>query len=77
MPSNKKVASVPPADIPVSPVRPRLLSLKNAATYLGCAFWAVRELCWARELKPIRIGKRDCIDIVDLDAWIERKKKAA
>jgi hypothetical protein len=66
-----------PVSISVNPITPRLLSLKSAATYLGCAFWAVRELCWARELKPIRIGKRDCIDIVDLDAWIERKKKAA
>lgn len=75
MPSSKN--DVPASIVSVNPVTPRLLSLKNAATYLGCAFWAVRELCWARELKPIRIGKRDCIDIVDLDAWIERKKKAA
>jgi hypothetical protein len=74
MSSQKKVA---PPDTLVTPITPRLLSLKSAATYLGCAFWAVRELCWARELKPIRIGKRDCIDIVDLNAWIERKKNAA
>jgi excisionase family DNA binding protein len=74
MSPQKKVS---PPDTLVKPLTPRLLSLKSAATYLGCAVWTVRELCWAREFNPIRIGKRDCIDLVDLNAWIERKKKAA
>jgi excisionase family DNA binding protein len=60
----------------VTPLTPRLLSKKDAAIYLGCTFWAIRDLVWAGELKAIRIGKRDCIDRVDLDAWIEKCKKA-
>jgi len=59
------------------PITPRLLSQKDAAKYLGCAYWAVRELCWKGELKPIRIGKRDCIDIRDLDALVEKRKELA
>jgi excisionase family DNA binding protein len=60
-----------------APIAPRLLSKKDAAVYLGATFWAVRDLCWSGELKAIRIGKRDLLDIGDLNAWIERKKKAA
>jgi excisionase family DNA binding protein len=61
---------------PIASVTPRLLSKKDAAIYLGCTFWAIRDLVWVGELKAIRIGKRDCIDRVDLDAWIEKRKKA-
>ncbi len=72
MASKALVKSIPAVLIP-----PRLVSLKDAAKYLGCAHWAVRTLVWSKELVPIRIGRRDCLDLRDLDAWIERKKKAA
>jgi excisionase family DNA binding protein len=75
--ASRKAVPVVPAQTPVTPVTPRLLTKKDAAIYLGATFWAVRDLCWAGELRPIRIGKRDCLDIKDLDAWIERKKKTA
>jgi excisionase family DNA binding protein len=77
MPAPRKSVSPKPAQTPVTPVTPRLLTKKDAAIYLGATFWAVRDLCWAGELTAIRIGKRDCLDIRDLDAWIEKKKKAA
>ncbi|HEY4776225.1 MAG TPA: excisionase family DNA-binding protein [Candidatus Acidoferrales bacterium] len=60
----------------IAPLTPRLLSKKDAAIYLGCTFWALRDVVWAGELKAIRIGKRDCIDRVDLNAWVEKRKKA-
>ena len=50
--------------------------MREAANYLSCAYWAVRQLIYAKELIPIPIGRRYCLDRVDLDNWIERKKKA-
>jgi excisionase family DNA binding protein len=64
-----------PMNPPEPPIAPRLLSQNDAAKYLGCAYWAVRELCWKGELKFICIGKRHCIDVRDLDAWIEKRKE--
>jgi hypothetical protein len=60
-----------------SPIKPRLLDRKATALYLGCAFWAVRQLIYAGELHPFKIGGKEVMDIVDLDAWIEKKKKIA
>jgi excisionase family DNA binding protein len=50
--------------------------MREAAGYLSCAYWAIRQLIYAKELIPIPIGRRYCLDRVDLDNWIERKKKA-
>jgi hypothetical protein len=61
--------------VTASPVKPRLLDRKATAVYLGCAFWAVRRLIYLGELHPIKVGGKEVMDIVDLDAWIEKKKK--
>lgn len=53
----------------------RLYSIKDAAVFLGRSDWSVREMLWAAKLPYIKDGKRIFIDIVDLEAWIERNKQ--
>jgi excisionase family DNA binding protein len=62
---------------PQSPIAPRLLTIREAAAYLSCAHWAVRELIWSRELPKIKIGQRYCIAREDLDVWIDRQRAIA
>ena len=63
---------------PVVPVvainGPRLLSLKDAAVYLGAHLWAVRQMVRNRELPYVQIGRKYLIDRLDLDRFVERNK---
>ncbi len=52
----------------------RLLPLPEAARYLGCTLWSVRELIWKGQLPYTRIGRRFQVDVRDLDEFVERKK---
>jgi len=56
-------------------VTARLLTLPEAARYLGCTVWAVRELIWKGELHYTRFGKRFQVDLRDLDLLIDREKR--
>lgn len=56
-------------------VPPRLLTLPEAAHYLGCTIWAVRELIWKGQLPYTRFGKRFQVDVKDLDELVEREKR--
>jgi len=53
---------------------PRLLSLKDAAVYLGAHLWAVQQMVRGRELPYVQIGRKHLVDRVDLDKFIERNK---
>lgn len=53
----------------------RLLTIPEAARYLACAVWSVRDLIWKGDLPYTRFGKRFQVDIRDLDALIEREKR--
>jgi excisionase family DNA binding protein len=53
---------------------PRLLSIKDAATYLGARVWAIRQLVRNREIPYVPVGRGFKIDKIDLDRWIERQK---
>jgi hypothetical protein len=69
-------------------VAPRLLNLRQAAAYLGCSFWSVRDwilggLIPTVTLPPLRPRegerpranlRRVLVDIRDLDAFIEQRK---
>jgi excisionase family DNA binding protein len=55
----------------------RLLTVKDAAEYLSCTIWAVRELAWAQKVPSIKIGRRLLFDIRDLDAFVETAKVPA
>jgi excisionase family DNA binding protein len=60
-----------------APVKPRLLTVEQAATYLGRTKDAINHLVGARKLPIVRSDRRVFLDIHDLDHWIEEHKKAA
>ena len=63
--------SIPPA----TPIAgPRLLSLKDSATYLGAHLWAIRQMVRNQELPYVQIGRKFLIDRIDLDRFVERNK---
>ena len=53
----------------------RLLTLPEAARYLGCKLWSVRELIWKGQIPYTRIGRRFQVDVRDLDDLVEREKR--
>jgi excisionase family DNA binding protein len=53
---------------------PRLLTVKDAATYIGRTEQAVQHLIHRRELVVVRRGRRVHLDQGDLDRWIETNK---
>ncbi len=55
-------------------IQPRLLSVEEAAAYLGRSVPAIRELIWRNELPVVRPDRRVHLDLRDLDAWIEKNK---
>ena len=57
------------------PISKRLFTLKEAALYLGRGLYGVREMVWRGELPVIQTGRKQFIDILDLEAYIARNKK--
>ena len=53
----------------------RLFSLQEAAQYLGRSTWSIRRLIWSGELPSVRAGGRVHVDVVNMDAFIERHKE--
>jgi excisionase family DNA binding protein len=56
-------------------VSQRLLTLPEAAHYLGCTLWSVRELIWKGRLPYARFGKRFRVDRKDLDDLVDPEKE--
>ena len=52
----------------------RLLTVKEAAKYIGRTESAVRELVWNQKLPHIRCDRRVMLDIRDLDRWIDENR---
>jgi excisionase family DNA binding protein len=52
----------------------RLLTVKEAAAYIGRTEQAVQHLIHKRELVVVRRGRRVHLDRSDLDRWIEANK---
>ena len=59
----------------VAPVKPRLLSVEQAAIYLGRTKDAVQHMIGSGKLPTVRPDRRVFIDVKDLDAWIEDNKQ--
>ena len=57
-----------------SKASPRLLTVKDAANYIGRTEQAVQHLIHRRELVVVRRGRRVHLDRGDLDRWIETNK---
>jgi excisionase family DNA binding protein len=58
-----------------TPVKPRLLSVDQAAVYLGRTREAVQHMIASSKLPTVRSDRRVFIDVKDLDAWIEDNKQ--
>jgi excisionase family DNA binding protein len=59
-----------------NPIVPQLLSLKDAARYLGLTDWALRERVWAGHIPFVRFpgGKKQYFHVKDLEQFIEENK---
>jgi excisionase family DNA binding protein len=55
---------------------PRLVSIPDAAKYMGCTVWFMRTLIWSRQVPFVKFGKRFLFDLSDLDAFIDSQKIA-
>jgi excisionase family DNA binding protein len=57
-------------------VRPQLLTLKDAAIYLGLTDWALRERVWQGSIPFVRFSgsRKQYFHIKDLDSFIEENK---
>lgn len=60
----------------VDPLSPRLLPLKDAATWLGITTWAMRERIWRGDLPVVRFpgGRKMFLDRKDLEEFIVKNK---
>jgi len=56
-----------------------LLNVSEAARYLGVRVWTLRSLTWNKVLTPVQVGasRRLLYDRSDLDAFVEKQKRAA
>ena len=57
-----------------APVQPALLTVKDAASYLGRTEQAIQHLIASKELPVVRAGRRVHLHRSDLDLWIEKNK---
>ena len=72
--NNTRNQAVKKAQGITNPLPKRLYTLSEAAHYLGRTLWSMRELIWAGKIPIVRDGKRIFIDIVDLEAWVQKNK---
>src|SRR5215813_12822651 len=56
-------------------VHPRLLTVEQAAVYIGRTRDAIQHMIASCKLPTVRSDRRVFIDMRDLDAWIEENKQ--
>lgn len=56
------------------PIVPRLLPIKDAATYLSASNWQIETLLREGTIRSFRVGKRRVVDRLELDRLIEHMK---
>ncbi len=61
---------------PANNIQPRLLTLPDAAAYLGRSVFSLRTLIWSGELAVVQHpgGRKMWVDRLDLDRFIECNK---
>jgi excisionase family DNA binding protein len=57
-----------------APVRPRLLTVEQAAAYLGRTKEGLQHIIGSGKLPVVRADRRVFLDVRDLDGWIECNK---
>jgi hypothetical protein len=55
-------------------LRPRLMTLKEAAAFLGVGIWTMRDIVWSGSVPLVRFKRRMYFDVRDLEQLIERNK---
>lgn len=58
-----------------SPFTKRLFTLKEAGLYLGRSEYSIRSLIWSGILPVVKHGKKQWVDIVDMETYIDRNKE--
>ena len=56
-------------------MKPRLLTVDQAAVYIGRTKEAVQHMISGGKLPTVRPDRRVFVDVLDLDAWIEDNKR--
>jgi len=56
-------------------IRPRLLTVEQAAVYIGRSKEAMQHMVTDGKIPTVRSDRRIFIDVRDLDAWIEENKR--
>jgi len=59
-----------------APLRPRLLTVEQAAVYIGRSKEAVQHMVSSGKLPTVRTDRRVFVDVEDLDTWIREHKQA-
>ena len=59
----------------VSTVRPRLLTVEQASTYLGRTKTSLQHLISDGAIPVVRHDRRVFLDVRDLDSWIDSAKE--
>jgi excisionase family DNA binding protein len=54
----------------------RLFTVKESAKYMGHSDWGMRSLIWAKKIPVVRYGRKQFVDIYDLDKFIKDNKTA-
>jgi len=54
--------------------RKRLYTVAEAAEYLGHTVWGLRSLIWSKTLPVVQNGRKQFVDIFDLNTFIEKNK---
>ncbi len=56
---------------------PRLLTLKDAASWLGLSLWAMRERVWNGQIPVVQFpgGRKMYVDTQDLENFINKNKR--
>ena len=58
-----------------NPLTKRLFDLKEAAIYLGRPVFSVRTLIWNGALPCVKDGRKQYLDIYDMEKYIEQNKE--
>jgi excisionase family DNA binding protein len=58
-----------------STIVPRLLRIPDAARYLSCTYSFMETLVREKTIPSFILGKRRLIDVIDMDAYVGRRKK--
>ena len=68
-----RLSSARPPKAP--PLSRRLYDIQAIAGYLGIPVYSVRGLIWGGALPCVRIGRRQYLDLKDVDRFIESQKE--